>query len=162
MSSTTDELRALLDDAGVEHEDPSPDHTNWGPNASGWYDYNAGEDVRGILNLHMWGITPAQAVEATLNTLPHFWTADNVLHLQPRRMPTSIHVECGGEVVEMEPWRGTYELEAENATLREFATRAYKMLTSAHPYSPQQVAEWYDTLEWIDQTARKLGIEVEP
>lgn len=64
--TATDELRRMLDDAGVEHEDPSPDHTNWGLNTSGWYDYNANEDVRGILNLRMFGITPEQAIEATL------------------------------------------------------------------------------------------------
>lgn len=75
-------------------------------------------------------------------------------------MPVSNYGEWYEVGVDSPP-RDICDLQDENAKLREFATRAYKLLASAHPYTPQQIAEWYDTLEWIDKTARKLGIEVE-
>lgn len=65
----TDELRALLDERGVEHYDGT-ESTLWGYEStaplSGRYRYAADEISNGYMQVRLFRITPVQAVEATL------------------------------------------------------------------------------------------------
>lgn len=67
--TATDELRALLDERGVEHYDGT-ESTLWGYESttplSGRYHYAADEISDGYMQVRLFRITPAQAVEATL------------------------------------------------------------------------------------------------
>lgn len=63
--TATDELRALLDERGVEHFDNN-ERTLWG--CGDYYPYSAVENFGGSLNVHThaYDLTPAQAIAATL------------------------------------------------------------------------------------------------
>ena len=62
--NATDELRALLDERGVEHYD-GVERTLWLKDEHG-YRASADELTSGRMSVHMWCKTPEQAVEATL------------------------------------------------------------------------------------------------
>lgn len=64
--NATDELRALLDERGVEHYDGT-ETTLWLKDGVG-YRASADEGLNGFIQLRLWCITPAQAVEATLGS----------------------------------------------------------------------------------------------
>lgn len=64
MTSATERLRALLDERGVEHYDGT-ESTLWLKDEHG-YRASADEVSDGMMQLHVWCITPEQAVAATL------------------------------------------------------------------------------------------------
>lgn len=112
--SATDELRLspraelyrMLDESGIDHHQIQATMFLNCDDGRELLAYTYESDGKLKLAMKVVALTPAQATDATIGSIPYFWTADNVLHLQSRRMPTSVHVECGGEVVEMEPGRG--------------------------------------------------------
>jgi len=67
--TATDELRAMLDERGVEHYDGT-ERTLWGYEQTGEdtgiYRFAANEISGGFLQFDMFRITPAQAIAATL------------------------------------------------------------------------------------------------
>ena len=64
MTNATDELRRLLDERGVEHYDGT-ESTLWLKDEHG-YRASADEVSNGIMQLQVWCLTPAQAIDATL------------------------------------------------------------------------------------------------
>lgn len=62
--SATDELRRMLDERGVRHFD-GDEMTCWGFEDEFVFRYSA-DEVDGGIQVTMWVVTPAQAVEATL------------------------------------------------------------------------------------------------
>lgn len=64
--TTTDELRRLLDERGVEHYDGT-EMTLWLKDGMG-YRASADEGISGYIHLHLWCTTPEQAIAATLGT----------------------------------------------------------------------------------------------
>lgn len=62
--TATEELRALLDERGVEHYDGT-DMTLWLKDGTSIYRAAADEGLNGFVRLSLWCTTPAQAVEAT-------------------------------------------------------------------------------------------------
>jgi len=78
MTNATDELRRLLDERGVEHYDGT-ESTLWLKDEHG-YRASADEVSNGIMQLHVWCLTPAQAIDATLGRgtcretiIDHYW-----------------------------------------------------------------------------------------
>ena len=69
--TTTDRLRALLDERGVEHYDGA-ERTLWGYEPTGEdtgiYRYAASEISGGFLQFDMFRVTPEQAIAATLGS----------------------------------------------------------------------------------------------
>jgi len=67
--TATDELRRLLDERGAEHFDGC-ESTLWGyeqtSESTGAYRYSADEISGGFVNVWLYRLTPAQAVEAAL------------------------------------------------------------------------------------------------
>ncbi len=62
--TATDELRCLLDERGVEYYDGTKS-TLWLKDEHG-YRASADELASGLMSVHIWCDTPAQAIEATL------------------------------------------------------------------------------------------------
>lgn len=62
--TATERLRALLDERGVEHYDGT-ESTLWLKDEHG-YRASADEVSNGMMQLHVWCATPAQAIDATL------------------------------------------------------------------------------------------------
>ena len=62
--TATDELRKLLDERGVEHYDGT-ETTLWLKDGTG-YRASADLGLNGFIHLHLWCITPAQAIAVTL------------------------------------------------------------------------------------------------
>ena len=141
MKSSTEVLRRLLDELGVEYEG--------GERSLRWRDRNgvmmqAFPLADGELGMDVWSCTPEQAIAATLGScncsdnctnsertdvprLPHFWTHDGALHVEATRMPTRI-VVCEGGTCEFVPKQELDASEAENAKLRELV-RDYEHCT---------------------------------
>ena len=131
--SATERVRELLDERGVEYTANERD-TQWWPknNPAGVLAENS-RYPHGTLDVY--GLTPEQAIDATLGSsscsnsctdgertdvprLPHFWTHDGTLHIEATRMPTRI-VVCEGGTCEFVPKRELDASEAENAKLWE-------------------------------------------
>lgn len=167
--SATDELRAMLDERGVEWTEgiARPELTQvridgkvvkfhpWQPNT---------------LKVSLFDITPEQAVAATIGScncsnsertneacLPYWWTHDGTLHIEATRMPTRI-VVCEGGTCEFVPKRELDASEAENAKLRELVRIAVKHCDSGTcdgcPIQGESGSCPYSDM------ARELGVEV--
>ena len=91
--TANERLRELLDERGVEYTANERD-THWWPkdNPAGVLAENS-RYPRGMLDVY--GLTPEQAIAATLGEspcLPHFWTHDGTLHVELPKLPGSISV----------------------------------------------------------------------
>lgn len=113
--TATEELRRLLDERGVEWDYGITGSTTTEFSVNGvditFTPMRDGLECSTIL-------TPEQAVAATLGaqrpTLPHFWTADGTLHVEPRRMPERVQAHLGGEDVTFERGLGACRIDALN------------------------------------------------
>jgi len=100
--TATDELRRLLDERGAEHFDGC-ESTLWGyeqtSKSTGAYRYSADEISGGFVNVWLYRLTPAQAVEAALGrgTCHDTWDVEQTGRL---RFQCS---ECGAMSLEITP-----------------------------------------------------------
>lgn len=93
--SATEELRAMLDERGVEWWNASPRKTKWNSPVLGGPVAVSEWNGKMVLDTGYVNVTPEQAIAATLGDelhLPHWWTHDGTLHVELPKLPESISV----------------------------------------------------------------------
>lgn len=108
--TATEHLRRMLDERGVEHYDGT-ESTLWGyeptSESTGAYRYAADEIDRGRMQLRLYHVTPAQAIEATLGrgtcndvALEGEWFECSACGCVRQLIHPHYCPSCGAEVVE--------------------------------------------------------------